>query len=170
MILYENLTREMLYHPEIEVVYTITHYITLFFSTVFFCLTSYTILKKSKPEMYLYKYLILNQLFWSYLFNVYLTFWQPIVLFPFFFAYSAGLAQILGFKAAPWLCIFLIFLGGGMVHSLFTAFVYRVGQVYYQSKFHKWLIEPKKLLRWFLASLALWMGFVNSRVLWVHVF
>uniref|UniRef100_A0A914EBZ8 G protein-coupled receptor n=1 Tax=Acrobeloides nanus TaxID=290746 RepID=A0A914EBZ8_9BILA len=46
--------------------------------------------------MGIYKLLLLNQLLWAYLFDVVLAVWQPVILFPFFICYSAGVAKVFG--------------------------------------------------------------------------
>lgn len=98
--------------------------------TILFILSIYIILKKSSAQMTFYKYLMLNQFTWCYLFEVLIFLWQPVVLFPDLLGYSEGLFKYLGKNSAQ-IALSLIFLNiVGMIHSLYFSIIYRVVQVF----------------------------------------
>uniref|UniRef100_A0A7E4ZXU2 Serpentine Receptor, class H n=1 Tax=Panagrellus redivivus TaxID=6233 RepID=A0A7E4ZXU2_PANRE len=50
----------------------------------------YVIVTKSSKEMSDYKWYLIHQLTWAYLFDVYLGLWKPVPLWPFYVGYSVG--------------------------------------------------------------------------------
>ena len=115
-------------------------------------LASFIVLNKSPSQMKLYKYLLLNQLFWSYLFDIHLTIWQPVALFPFFMAYSDGPAQYFSFHSQHPLCVTFIFIISGMLHSMFFNAMYRFLSIYDDSSIYSVINSSKSLLKAFISS------------------
>src|SRR5688572_12126293 len=91
-----NYTLSDLYYPQMAETVSVIHYITFCISSIGFFFISYVILKKSNPEMGFYKYIIWAQCWWSFLLDVLLVSWQPIVIYPFVIAYSKGYFQYFG--------------------------------------------------------------------------
>ncbi|KAE9550898.1 hypothetical protein FO519_005901 [Halicephalobus sp. NKZ332] len=84
----------------------------------------YVVLKNSK-EIGEYKYFIVNQLVWSYLFDVLLGIWKPVPLWPFYMGFGIGFFRswkgiwaVLPFYAT-------ITVGIGMGVSIFMSFIHR---------------------------------------------
>jgi hypothetical protein len=157
-----NLTLDMLYHPGLATVYSYCQYTSFVISSILISLTTYIVIKKSPEDMREYKYLILNQLLWSYLFDIILTFWQPVFLFPFFYAYSSGPAKLLSFKVSPVYMCLLILIGGGLIHSLYFSFIFRVAQVFPMTRMYIWMSDMLHLQKCFVSSLVGWQLFVSD--------
>ena len=118
---------EDFYHPHLFFVYKIFWEVSLIITTVFFVFTLYMILKNSK-EIGEYKYFMIHQLVWSYLFDLILGIWQPIPLWPFYigfgigwFRFWKGIWAILPFYA---IMITSIGMGVSIYMSLFHRYVY----------------------------------------------
>ena len=77
------------YHPNLFYFYRIFWEISLIITTIFFVFMLYVILKNSK-EIGEYKYFMIHQLVWSYLFDVLLGTWKPITLWPFYIGFGIG--------------------------------------------------------------------------------
>lgn len=125
-----NLSLDMVYHPYLAETWHLYQNIIFLLSLITNTLTFYVILKKSTPEMAMYKYMLLNQLFWSFLFDLGMALWQPVVLLPFFMCYSTGLAQYLGPNSVYPMFILTFFAYSGMLQSIIVALVYRVSRLY----------------------------------------
>ena len=80
---------EDFYHPTLFHLYRIFWEVSLIITTVLFLFMLYIVLKNSK-EIGGYKYFIINQLVWSYLFDMILGTWKPAVLWPFYLIYGLG--------------------------------------------------------------------------------
>src|SRR3569623_1378977 len=150
----DSLTLEMVYHPTLAMSFSSFQYFTFTITTLVMSLAVFIILKKSPSQMKLYKYLLLNQLFWSYLFEIHLTIWQPVLLFPFFLCYSDGPAHYFSFHSQHPLCATLLFIIFGMAHSIYFNGAYRVLSIYHDSSLYDIIISSKKLLKAFILSLG----------------
>ena len=89
MVNFSVFSVEDFYHPNLFHFYKIFWEVSLIIMTIFFIFTLYMILKSSK-EIEEYKYFIINQLVWSYLFNLVLGMWQPVTLWPFYMGFGIG--------------------------------------------------------------------------------
>lgn len=125
-----HMSLEMIYHPELAQTWHYYQYIIFFLSLTMIIFTIYVILKKSTLEMGVYKVLLINELIWSLLFDIMLTVWQPVVLMPFFMAYTHGLAQIFGPKGIYSMFIITFFCYVGLLQSIYVALAYRVAWLY----------------------------------------
>ena len=125
-----TLTLDMVYHPNLAQTWHFYQYIIFFFSTIMVSLTSYIVLTKSSSEMGIYKLLLLNQLLWAYLFDVVLVVWQPVILFPFFICYSAGVAKIFGPMSVYPMYTLMAAVYGGMIQSIIWSMMFRVARLY----------------------------------------
>ena len=158
-----SLTIEMIYHPSLAQSFSRFQYLTIAITTLVMLLAVFIILKKSPSQMKLYKYLLLNQLFWSYLFDIHLTIWQPVLLFPFFMAYSDGPAQYFSFHSQHPLCVTFIFIISGMAHSMFFNAIYRVLSIYHDSSIYSIIKSSKSLLKAFTSSLCIFLLIGNCK-------
>jgi hypothetical protein len=70
-----------IYRPEMNLFCHIFQFALFPVNTAFGIFCSYVVLKKSTEAMGHYKYLLLNQILWSFLFDSILTIWQPILIF-----------------------------------------------------------------------------------------
>ena len=129
---HSSLTIEDLDHPRLILIYSIYWDVTLFFTTVFFILMLYTIIKKSSPEMGGYKWYLVHQLCWSYAFDFYMSLWKPIPLWPFYIGYSGGILNQLHVDPPIWFLVILFFLSVWMGLGIGIALVHRYvqGKVY----------------------------------------
>jgi len=153
----------MVYHPTLSQLYSSFQYFTFAITTLVMLLAVFIILNKSPPQMKMYKYLLLNQLFWSYLFDIHLTIWQPVLLFPFFMSYSDGPAQYFGFHSQHPLCATLIFIILGMLHSMLFNAIYRVISIYHDSSIYSIINSSKSLLKAFISSLCIFLLIGNCK-------
>lgn len=129
-ILNGQLTLEMIYHPGLAQTYRLYQYIIFILSTIMMLITGYVILKKSSPEMRLYKRLLINQLVWSYLFDLTLTLWQPVNLVPYFMCYSLGIVKLFGPNGVYSMYCIMYFMYGGLIQSIIVSLVFRVSRLY----------------------------------------
>jgi hypothetical protein len=162
----DSLTLDMIYHPTLAAAFERYQYLAFLISTTMSFLTVLIVLKKSTTEMSHYKYLILNQLFWSYLFDCHVTFWQPIILFPFFMCYSSGPAKYLSYQAQYPLCAIFIFILVGMIHSIYCSIGYRIISIYYNAPIFSIVINKKSFMKAFIISLAVTLLLGNCK--WVN--
>src|SRR3569833_1101113 len=142
------MTLDMIYHPELGKIYHVFQYLIFVFSTFMTFFAIHVVIKKSTKEMWLYKYILLNQLIWSYLVELAITIWQPVQLFPFFMCYSVGIAQIFGPMGVYSMFCMTFFALGGMIQSMYVALFFRVARLYPNFWF-----ESKKL--WFKVAVAM---------------
>jgi hypothetical protein len=147
-----SLTLEMIYHPTLAMSFNRFLYFSFTISTFVMLLAVFIIMKKSPPQMKQYKYLLLNQLFWSYLHDIHLTIWQPVLLYPIFFCYSDGPAQYLSFHSQHPFCLTYVFIAFGMTHSIYFNAVYRVLSIYQDSRLFIIIDSPKALMKAFILS------------------
>ena len=140
----------MIYHPALAKSFRWFEYFSFTITTLVMLLANFIVLKKSPPEMKLYKYLLLNQLFWAYLFDIHLAIWQPVLLFPFFLCYSDGPAQYLSFHSQHPLCATLVFIVFGFIHSILFNATYRVLSIYHDSCIYSIIDSLKSLLQAFI--------------------
>lgn len=122
----ENITLYMVYHPTISSIYNVLHCISFSLSTTLSSLAMWIVLKKSTPAMGTYKYVLLNQLFWTYLAELIMFLWQPVPLIPYFAAYSKGILKYLPpqyFFGVAGLFAFDVF---AIAHSIYLALIYRI--------------------------------------------
>src|SRR3569623_1205962 len=89
----DSLALDNVYHPELVQFCSYFHYVAFACATLITLLGCYIIIKKSTSHMGNYKYMLLVQTFWFYAFNVIYFLAQPIILFPYFMAYSAGVLK-----------------------------------------------------------------------------
>jgi hypothetical protein len=158
-----TLTFDMVYHPELALAFSRFQYFAFTLTSFLFLLAVYIILKKSTIKMKFYKYLILNQLVWSYLFGLHMTLWQPVILFPFFLCYSSGPAQYFGFHAQHPLCVAIVFLLAGMLHSIYCCVGYRILSIYYSSPIYKIITSAKRFARAFIFSLCVTLSIGSGK-------
>ena len=144
----------MIYHPALAKSFRWFEYFSFTITTLVMLLANFIVLKKSPPQMKQYKYLLLNQLFWSYLFDIHLAIWQPVMLFPFFLCYSDGPARFFSFHSQHPLCATLIFIIFGMLHSIYFNAAYRVLSIYHDSYIYNIIDSPKALMKAFISSLC----------------
>lgn len=124
-----NISLDMLYHPDLAKTWHYYQYTIFSLSTFMMVITIYIIWKKSTKEMGVYRMLLINELIWSYLFDVSLTFWQPVILLPFFMCYSTGSAQLLGPKGVYAMFIITFFFYVGLCQSIYVALFFRVSRL-----------------------------------------
>src|SRR3569623_1743303 len=91
-----NLTLEMLYHPELENIYRIYQTVAFFISSNLISLALYIILLKSNAVMGIYRHLLIYLIIWDYVVDLTWFLFQPMMLLPYFLAYSSGVAKHLG--------------------------------------------------------------------------
>ena len=131
---FSSFTLEDLDHPLLNEIYCIYWDVILVFTTAFFILMLYTIIKKSSKEMGGYKWYLVHQLCWSYAFDLYMGLWKPIPLWPFHLGYSGGIFSQLPsrFSIVPLLAV--TFFAVGMGFGIFVALIHR----YVQGRFFIW--------------------------------
>lgn len=80
--IFQGLTVGDLYNPNLTHVYSILTNIAFPLSTFMYSFASFVVLTKSTRAMGDYKYRLLTQLTWSYLFELVKFAWKPVVLWP----------------------------------------------------------------------------------------
>jgi hypothetical protein len=152
LILIENMTIDMLYHPELAPIYHGYQICIFSISSLTFILSIYTILKKSTENMGIYKILLFNQIIWSYLLDLSFFIWQPMFMFPFFLVYSIGLAKL--FQAYGPVIMYCVtdFCMKGLLNSIFLSFAFRVSRIYDASKLAKMFDSQFHLIKWTILS------------------
>ena len=125
---YSSFTLEDLDHPIVNQIYFRFWEVTLIFTTAFFILMLYTIIKKSSPEMGGYKWYLVHQLCWSYAFDLYMGLWKPIPLWPFYLAYSGGIFNQISSKYSILPLVALAFVAIGMGFGVSIALIHRYVQ------------------------------------------
>uniref|UniRef100_A0A7E4W0X1 Transmembrane protein n=1 Tax=Panagrellus redivivus TaxID=6233 RepID=A0A7E4W0X1_PANRE len=133
---WSTITFDDLEHPRLVVIYSIYWDVSLFLTSLFFCFMLYMIITKSSKEMSGYKWYLVHQLTWSYLFDAYLSIWKPVPLWPFYIAYSAGVFSGLTEYASVVQLIGLTVVAIGMGFSIYVSMFHRYVQVSPFSKFH----------------------------------
>uniref|UniRef100_A0A7E5A230 G_PROTEIN_RECEP_F1_2 domain-containing protein n=1 Tax=Panagrellus redivivus TaxID=6233 RepID=A0A7E5A230_PANRE len=84
-----------------------------------------------------YKWYLVHQLTWSYLFDLYMGLWKPVPLWPFYLGYSAGIfANVVGNYTTIQLLI-ACFFAIGMGFSVFISIMHRAMQASPLSNFYK---------------------------------
>ncbi|KAE9546885.1 hypothetical protein FO519_009902 [Halicephalobus sp. NKZ332] len=127
---------EDFYHPTLLFIYRIFWEVFLIITTVFFVFILYVILKNSK-DIGEYKYFMINQLVWSYLFNLLASAWKPVPLWPFYMGFGAG-----WFRSWKGIWAVLPFyteiaIGVGMGVSIFMSAMHRYIYMFPTSQFAK---------------------------------
>ena len=151
----ENMTIDMLYHPKLAPIYHRYQICTFLFSTLIFGLSIYIILKKSTETMGIYKMSLINQIFWSYLVDLLIFIWQPIIMFPFYLSYSIGLAKHLGSNGSDVMFAVTGVFMWGLIHSTFFSLIFRVSRVYHESKLAKIFDNRWSLIKWAILTLGI---------------
>uniref|UniRef100_A0A7E4WC72 G_PROTEIN_RECEP_F1_2 domain-containing protein n=1 Tax=Panagrellus redivivus TaxID=6233 RepID=A0A7E4WC72_PANRE len=76
-----------------------------------------------------YKWYLVHQLSWSYLFDVCIGLWKPVVLWPFYIGYSAGIFTNTVNSSVTVLLLIVVVLAIGMGFSVFISLLHRYMQV-----------------------------------------
>lgn len=77
-----DLTVDDLNNPRFNEAYSIATTATFGLATVTYLAATFVVLKRSTPAMGDYKFLLVAQLSWSYLFELVIFLWKPVVLWP----------------------------------------------------------------------------------------
>lgn len=120
------LTLEMVYHPQLAKILHSIQNAMFFLSTFLVIISLYIILKKSTKEMKIYKFMLINQILWSYSVEVVLTIMQIGVLFPIFMMYSGGILQIFGPNVIYVMAIMFLLALAGNGQSVGLCIAYRL--------------------------------------------
>uniref|UniRef100_A0A7E4W967 Serpentine Receptor, class H n=1 Tax=Panagrellus redivivus TaxID=6233 RepID=A0A7E4W967_PANRE len=135
---YSTYTLDDLENPKLVAVYGIYWDVSLFITTSLFCFMLHMIIKKSSSEMSGYKWYLVHQLTWSYIFDVYFGFWKVVPLWPFFMGYSTGIFANLKGNYARLQLLITIFLAVGMAFSVLVSVVHRYVQASPFSYFYRY--------------------------------
>uniref|UniRef100_A0A7E4UMJ2 Serpentine receptor class gamma n=1 Tax=Panagrellus redivivus TaxID=6233 RepID=A0A7E4UMJ2_PANRE len=88
----------------------------------------YMIITKSSKEMSGYKWYLVHQLTWSYVFDVYLCLWKSVPLWPFYTAYSAGVFSEISEKYFPLQMLLLVVTSIGVGFGIYISALHRYMQ------------------------------------------
>jgi hypothetical protein len=133
----QYMTLDMLYHPQLTKIYDCYQATVFLISSCIFIPSIYVILIKSTHEMSVYKLLLVDQIIFSYLSDLCQFLWQPILLYPFFMAYSAGITKNLGPTSVYLMYCLIFFFMTGLIHATFFSMIYRVSMIYDEWKISK---------------------------------
>uniref|UniRef100_A0A7E4ZQ65 Serpentine Receptor, class T n=1 Tax=Panagrellus redivivus TaxID=6233 RepID=A0A7E4ZQ65_PANRE len=125
---YSALTLDDLEHPRLVSIYSIYWEVSLIVTTIFFAFMLYMIITKSSKEMSGYKWFLVHQLTWSYVFDVYLGLWKPVPFWPFYLAYSAGVFSDISDKYVPIQLLILVVNAIGMGFAIYISGMHRYMQ------------------------------------------
>lgn len=142
-----------LHNPTLVKAYSLYMDISFIITTTCYMFMLYIICTKSNKSMQTYKYLILNQLSWSYFVEFTFSFLQPIVLMPFLIWYSAGLSQYFGPNVVFYMVYVLVMAATGFVHSIYFSLLFRLVMIKGESRFHKLFKSTKWLVSTHLITL-----------------
>lgn len=129
-----SLTWDQLYHPKLFTIFAYYHAVIFAISSILFAFAVYVILTKSTFSIY--KYIILLQLIYVYLTECIFILIQPIILVPYFIFCVTGFIGHF-FSNQDLVLVYYIFLFSlfAIMHTIIFAFLYRVSQVFINSKF-----------------------------------
>ena len=113
------------YRPEWEFFYGTTIEITSSIGMIIFPFAAFVVLYKSTPAMRTYKWMILNTMLWSFLFDLILCMYKPITLFPFYMGIATGPTQSFGSYGGFVQLEAATFIYNHNAFSLFICLVYR---------------------------------------------
>uniref|UniRef100_A0A7E4VCP9 Serpentine Receptor, class H n=1 Tax=Panagrellus redivivus TaxID=6233 RepID=A0A7E4VCP9_PANRE len=125
---YSAITFDDLDHPRLVAIYSLYWEISIVFSTGLFCFMLHMIITKSSKEMSDYKWYLVHQLTWSYIFDVYLGLWKPVPLWPFYIGYSAGIFSNVTANLVTLQLVILMLIIVGMGLSIYASVVHRYVQ------------------------------------------
>lgn len=162
MVVDKPISLDRLYHPTLATIFSCILYTTCILSTLLFILTFYTILKKSTKEMVDYKYILMAQCIWNFLFDLCMNAWQPIAAYPFFLAYSKGVIKYLGLKGSYLSIQAVLFVASGLIHCLLFALFYRVVQIFYGTIIYEMFNTRKRLICTYFISGVIFIGSFQS--------
>ena len=148
-----DLKVEDLHNPAIVKAYSLYMDISFIITTTCYILMLYVITTKSSNSIKTYKYLIVNQITWSYFLEFTFSFWQPIVLLPYLIWYSAGLAQYFGRAIVYFTSFVFVLASAGFSHSIFFSLFFRLAMVKAKSRFHKLFNTNKWLMLMYFSTL-----------------
>ena len=81
---------EDLYDPRLIYFYQVFWTLSFSYTSVYFAFIIYVIVKKSSREMGAYKWYLVHQMCWIFLFDLHMSMWKPVTLWPFYMVYSVG--------------------------------------------------------------------------------
>uniref|UniRef100_A0A914E2H6 Uncharacterized protein n=1 Tax=Acrobeloides nanus TaxID=290746 RepID=A0A914E2H6_9BILA len=97
--------------------------------------------------MGMYKWFLINQIVWSYMVELVLVVYQPVLMYPFFMAYSDGLLGLLGPNAGVIMLWTFFFVNAGSFHGLYFCFAFRVSCIYYDNLLTRIFERKSSLLK-----------------------
>ena len=154
---------DQLYHPILANIYSCILYTCCVISFSMFILMLFIVIKKSPKEMTDYKYIILTQCIWNFLFDLLMSSWQPVVVFPFFLAYSKGIVKFAGLKGSYLGIQAILLVTWGLIHCLLFALFYRVVQIFYGTRFYEMFKSRKSLICTYLITGLVFIGSTQGR-------
>uniref|UniRef100_A0A7E4WB26 Serpentine Receptor, class T n=1 Tax=Panagrellus redivivus TaxID=6233 RepID=A0A7E4WB26_PANRE len=163
---YSDVSFDDLEHPRLIAIYKIIWEISLVVTTAFFCFMLHMIITKSSKDMSDYKWYLVHQLTWSYLFDLYLGLWKPVPLWPFFIGYSAGIFSESDGNAGKTQLIILVVLALGMGFSVYISLFHRYVQGFPLSTFHSWYSVLWLRFLWYIVAFAGLLGILCIPLLW----
>ena len=113
------------YRPEWQFLYGTTLEITSSIGIIIFPFAAFVVLYKSTPAMGTYKWMILNTMLWSFLFDLTLCMYKPITLFPFYMGIATGPTKSFGSYGGFVQLEATIFIYNHHVFSLLICLLYR---------------------------------------------
>uniref|UniRef100_A0A7E4ZQ06 Serpentine receptor class gamma n=1 Tax=Panagrellus redivivus TaxID=6233 RepID=A0A7E4ZQ06_PANRE len=152
---YSALTLDDLEHPRLVAIYSIYWEVSLVVTTIFFAFMLYMIITKSSKEMHGYKWYLIHQLTWSYIFDVYLGLWKPVPLWPFYTAYSAGVFSDISDEYIPIQLLFLIINAIGMGFAVYISGMHRYMQASPFSRMYDIYSNPFYRMAIYISGLVL---------------
>uniref|UniRef100_A0A7E4V0D1 7TM_GPCR_Srx domain-containing protein n=1 Tax=Panagrellus redivivus TaxID=6233 RepID=A0A7E4V0D1_PANRE len=93
-----------------------------------FIFMMHMIITKSSSEMSGYKWYLVHQLVWSYLFDLYVGLWKVVPLWPFYIGYSAGIFANAPGNTTTLQLVFPAIFSVGMGFGIYISVVHRYAQ------------------------------------------
>ncbi|KAI1702994.1 serpentine type 7TM GPCR chemoreceptor sri domain-containing protein [Ditylenchus destructor] len=138
-----NLSLSDIYHPAIVTYYNYSLLLSFCLTTIILIPAIYVVLTQSKKAQ-MFKYLLLNQLLWSYLFCAIFVLEGNVPLFPIPGIYFSSIMKWFPEKMNIVLPIHL-FISVGHTQSYFLACLYKVSYASAFNKLQFWFEDPRKL-------------------------
>jgi hypothetical protein len=152
---------EDIYHPRLVYIFNLNSIFSFVLTTIFFFPAIYIVFTQSKKAK-LYKYLLINQLCWAYLFEIMYIAEGTILLSPLPAFYFAGICsnhRICDFEFVVPITFFIII---GFSQSYLASLMYRVSYAGVFNKFQEWFQDGRNLVSVlvisFMASAAIIIG------------
>ena len=159
-----NFRLEDLYHPNAEKFNNIFANVVFPLITILYFFIMYTISAKSTKPMKIYKYLLMLQITWCYVWELAFFLCKPMMLWPMKMGYCTGYLN--GHDSAKISLPAVLCATAGVIHGYIVLFLYRLAATYDRSKSISKLTE-RKILFYFTFSTLMFLEILVLCILFI---